>query len=319
MSAPTNTVTTATSIGLREDLEDNIYRVAPEETPIIANIGKGKATAIKHEWQLEALATPNDSNAALEGDDITSFDTPNTTVRVGNLCQIFRKTVSVSRTEEVVDKAGRASEINRQTVLKGIENRRDMEARFARNLAAQSESGANPRMAAGLLAWLTSNVSRGTGGSSGSLSGGVPTTAATNGTQRGFTESLVKSVLASAFANGARPSLGFMGGPHKQVFSTFTGIADIRVNADKGKQANIIAGADVYTSDFGNITLMPHPYAYTRDAVFIDPKMLAVGVLDGTKRKRLGDSGDSEKYLMTNESTLIVRNERAHAVVADLL
>lgn len=33
MAAPTNTVTSLVSIGNREDLEDVIYRVAPEETP----------------------------------------------------------------------------------------------------------------------------------------------------------------------------------------------------------------------------------------------------------------------------------------------
>jgi hypothetical protein len=317
MSAPTNTVATTNSVGNREDLEDVIYRVAPEETPIISNIGKTKASAIKHEWQVEALATPDDTNAALEGDDAGSNDTVNTPTRVGNHCQIFTKKIGVSRTQEIVEKAGRSSELDRQKVLKGIELRRDMEARFARNKASNAESGATPRRAGGILAWLSSNVSRGAGGSSGGFSGGV-VTAATDGTQRTFTESLVKTALSSAFNNGGRPSLAFMSGTHKQAFSGFTGIADIRVDADRGKQANIVAGADVYTSDFGNITLTPHPYAYTRDCVFIDPKMLAVGVLDGTKTKRLGDTGDSERYLLTNESTLVCRNEKAHAVVADL-
>jgi hypothetical protein len=46
MAAPTNVVTSATpNVGVREDLEDVIYRVAPEETPFVSNIGSGgKAT-----------------------------------------------------------------------------------------------------------------------------------------------------------------------------------------------------------------------------------------------------------------------------------
>lgn len=49
MTAPTNTVTTATpNIGIREDLEDTIYRVAPEETPFTSNIGTTKASSTFH-------------------------------------------------------------------------------------------------------------------------------------------------------------------------------------------------------------------------------------------------------------------------------
>jgi len=49
MSAPANTLTSVTpNVGAREDLEDTIYRVAPEETPFISMIGSTKATAINH-------------------------------------------------------------------------------------------------------------------------------------------------------------------------------------------------------------------------------------------------------------------------------
>lgn len=317
MTAPTNTVTTAISIGNREDLEDVIYRVAPEETPFISNIGKAKASAILHEWQTESLATPNASNASLEGDDVASLDSPNLTTRVNNYCQIFRKTFGVSRTQEIVDKAGRASEVNRQKVLKGIELRRDMEARFLGNFASNAQSGSTPRGAGGALAWMTSNTSVGAAGANGGWSGGV-VAAATNGTQRTFTEALVKAVLNQAFSNGGRPKQAYMGPTQKQEFSAFTGIAEIRADATGNKMATIYGAADVYVSDFGNLTLIPHPYGLTRDVLLADPEYFAVGVLDGTKSKQLSDTGDSTKYIMTNESTLVCRNERAHAVIRDL-
>src|SRR6201999_1016333 len=153
------------------------------KTPFISSIGKRKASARYHEWQTENLATPNPTNEALEGDDIATLDAPNNTARVGNYCQIFRKTLGVSRTQEVVDKAGRKSEVNRQKVRKGIELRRDMEARMIGNYASTAEAGATPRGTAGVLAWLTSNVSRGASGASGGFATGV-VAAATNGTQR---------------------------------------------------------------------------------------------------------------------------------------
>ncbi len=227
MAAPTNTATSLVSIGNREDLEDVIYRVAPEETPLVSNIGSVKATGTYHEWQTESLASPSATNAQLEGDDISSLDAPNLTARVGNYCQILRKSGGISRTEELVKKAGRTSEMNRQKTLKGIEAKRDLEMRAIGNFASNAESGSTPRRLAGALAWLSSNVSRGSGGSSGGFSSGT-VAAATNGTQRTLTESLVKTVLSSAFANGGHPKQAYMGPSDKQVFSAFTGIASIR-------------------------------------------------------------------------------------------
>jgi hypothetical protein len=318
MAAPTYTVTGETpNVGAREDLENVIYRVAPEDTPFISNIGKVKASAISHEWQTEALATPSATNAQLEGDDVGTLDAPNLTTRVKNICQIFRKTGGVSRTQGVVDLAGRSDEMDRQKVLKGIEMRRDMEARFIGNYASVEEDGATTRKSAGALAWIESNDSRGSGGSDGGYNAGI-VDAATNGTQRTFTEALVKSVLATAFSNGGKPTQAYMSGTHKQQFSGFTGIADIRASVSGTSQATIYGAADVYVSDFGAITLIPHPYGLTRDCLFIDPKMMAVGTLDGVKSTPLAKSGDSDKFMLTAEKTLVCRNQAAHAVVADL-
>jgi hypothetical protein len=319
MTAPTNTVTSVNNIGIREDLENVIYRVAPESTPLSSNIGTAKATNIFHEWQTENLAAADETNAALEGDDVSSLDAANLTTRVGNRCQIFTKKGGVSRTQEVVDKAGRDSELARQKMLKGLEIRRDAEKRFVGNYASVAESGATTRKSAGALAWLTTNVSRGSGGSNGGFSGGT-VAAATNGTQRTFTETLVKGVLATAFSNGAMLSQCYLDGTHKQQFSAFTGIADIRSEVRGNALATITAAADVYVSDFGAITLIPHPYAaLSRDALFIDPKMWAVATLDGLKSTPLAKTGDNERFLMTMEKTLVCRNQLGGAVVADLL
>lgn len=318
MAAPTNTLTGETpNIGQREDLEDVIYRVAPEDTLFTSNIGKSKAKAIAHEWQTETLATPSATNAQLEGDDVGTLDAPNLTSRLKNICQIFRKTGGVSDTQEVVDLAGRANEMDRQKVLKGIELRRDIEARFIGNFASVEEDGATTRKSAGALAWLTSNDSRGAGGSDGGYSAGI-VAAATNGTQRTFTEALVKTVLATAFSNGGKPSQAYMSGTHKQQFSAFTGIADIRTSVSGTSQATIYGAADVYVSDFGSITLIPVPYGLTRDCLLIDPKMWSVATLRGVQSKPLAKSGDNERFLMTAEKTLTSKNEKASAVIADL-
>ena len=229
MTAITNTATTLTTKGIREDLEDTIYRVAPSKTPFQNNIGSsGKATNTFHEWQTETLDTPANTNYHLEGDDYgTTYGTENVTTRVGNYAQIFVKTGIVSGTDDAVKKAGRASELNRQKVLKGIALRTDMEMTFLSNLGSGQESGATPRKCAGIRAWLSSNTSFGAGGSAGGFSGGT-VTAATAGTTRTLTEAVFKAVRATAFGNGATPDTAYMGATTKQTMSAFTGIASIR-------------------------------------------------------------------------------------------
>lgn len=319
MTAPTNTSNTLTIIGQREDLEDKIYRVAPEETPFTSNIGKTSAKARTHEWQTETLATPVSTNAQLEGDDYTAAAI-NLTTRLKNIAMISAAAFTISRTSDLVDLAGRANETNRQKGIKGLEVLRDIEMRAIGNYASVEESGATTRKSAGALAWITTNDSRGGGsGADGGYATGI-VAAATNGTQRAFTEALLKTCMANLFTSrggGKRNYQVYLGGTHKQQASAFTGIAAIRADV-KGDMATIYGAADQYQSDFGMLTFIPHPYGLTRDAFICDPDMWAMATLDGVKTKQLGSTGDAEKWLITAEKTLVCRNEKANSVVADL-
>lgn len=317
MAAPTNLETTETSVGQREDLSNVIYRVAPEETPFFSAIGKGKAKARYTEWQTESLRTPDATNGIVEGNETGTLKAPNRTSRIGNYCQIFYESGGVSRTQERVDMAGRASEMARQKALKGLEIRRDVEARFIGNYASQNESGTDPRLSAGVLAFVETNDDLGVGGSSGGFNAGI-VAAAGNGTQRTFTEDQVKTVMASAFENGGRPKIMFVSPSHKQQASAFTGIADVRRDVKGQEQAVIHAAADVYVSDFGALQIVPHPYGLTRDAVLVDPSMAEVAVLDGFKTAPLAKTGDNERFQITYEAALRIKNEKAHGAVRDL-
>lgn len=315
MSALTGTATTLSTKGIREDIEDTIYRVAPIKTPFQNNVGTGgKATNTFHEWQLEAPDAPA-ANAQLEGDDSPSFSSSeNLTTRVGNYAQIFRKVGIVSGTDEVVKKAGRSSELSRQKVLKGIAIRTDIELAMLNNVASNQESGGTARHSGGLRSWLTSNTSLGAGGSTTGFSSGV-TTAATPGTARTLTESLFKAVRATAFGNGATPSQAYAGASTKQTMSTFVGIANIRNEVNGKKQATIIGGADVYVDDFGEVTFIPHQYAVTNSVLLVDPAMVGVATLRGIFTEELAQTGDATKFQLLAEKTLVVRNEKAHAMI----
>ena len=317
MSAPTGTNTTLVNIGNREDLSNRIFRVAPEETPFISQLARTTAEAVTHEWQTETLATPSATNQALEGDDVTTLDSPNLTTRLGNICQINRKSFGVSGTQQQVKSAGNSGSLARQQVLKGIEARRDLEIRAIGNYPTVVESGATARKMGGALAAIVSNTSLGAGGSNGGITGSV-WTAATNGTTRLLTETLVKAVMSSAFSNGARPSVAYMGPTQKQEWSAFTGIASIRSDVKGDRMATIIGAADVYVSDFGKLALVPHPYGLTRDVLGIDPDFWGLAVLRGWKTFDLSKTGDSDKKEIVAENTLEARNEKSSFAIRDL-
>ena len=180
MAAPTNTYTSSSAVGNREDLTSMIYRITPTDTPFMSMIAKGKATATKHEWQTQALATPG-NNAQAEGDDAANAAvTP--TVRLSNYTQISTKTVGVSGTQEAVTSAGRKSEIGYQMMLKSLELRNDMEVGLTQNGVAQTTS---PRQARGLVGWFGDNVDAGAGYVAPNY---VTNVAQTDGTQAAFTE-----------------------------------------------------------------------------------------------------------------------------------
>src|SRR5438270_325295 len=123
MTITTNTFTSFSAIGNREDLTDVIWNISPTDLPFQANIGKTKATAVLHEWQRDVLAAAG-ANAQLEGDDSGTsgfFGAVTPTVRINNRCQISYKTVLVSGTQDAVNKAGRKREITLQLMKRSKE------------------------------------------------------------------------------------------------------------------------------------------------------------------------------------------------------
>lgn len=315
MAAPTNTFTTATAIGNRESLHDIISILNKDETPFISTIGSGTADATYEEWQLDALGDADTANANLEGDDTTAAAiTP--TVRVGNRTQIFKKPFTIANTQEAVRKAGRDSEISYQTALAGRRIKMDLEAVACQNQASNSQSGTTPRRMGGFESWLTTNVSRGTTGSSGGFTSGN-TVAPTDGATRASTETLLKAVIRSAWAAGGSPTMLLMGAAQKQTFSTFSGIAT-QYQEPKGKPATVIAAVDRYVSDFGRFNAVASRFVRGREIEVVDPSLWRLLWLRKWKKEELAKTGDARKFHLIGEVTLESRNEAGNGIVADL-
>lgn len=312
--------------GLREDLSDAIENIAPYETPFTANIGKVKVKATRHEWQTDDLAAPDTANARVQGAD-AAIQTSTPTVRLSNITQISDKTAQVANTLEAVDKAGRAKEMAYQMVKRGRELKRDREAILLANQASVLGAATTASKLGGLPSWLTTNVSRDSDGASGGYSTVTSLTVAatdSTGTGRTFNETLLKGVMQSCFKAGGDPKILMVGPYNKGQFSNatnFPGIAELRSNvaqATRSDGAAIIGAADVYLGDFGTLQVVPNRFQRERDAYLLDPEYLALGELRPISSQDLAITGDSKKKQMITEYTLVVKNEAAHGVVADL-
>lgn len=316
MTQPTNTFDRYSAVGIREDLSDIIYNISPTETPFVSTIGKTKAKSTWHEWQTDSLAAVDTSNAAVEGDD-ASAQARVATARVGNYTQISTKTISISGTLEAVDKAGRKSEIAYQLSKASSELKRDMEAILTRNQAGGAGSSSSARTLRSLEAWLATNQNRGTGGAAGSTTQAA--TDATTANLRTFTETILKDVIQQVFTSGGTPSMLMVGPTQKQVVSGFTGIAVNRYQINKPEPGAIIGAADIYVSDFGQVSVVPNRFQRNRTAFVLDPEYAKVAYLRPFQQNELAKTGDSEKRQLLVEYTLEMSTERGHGVAADLV
>lgn len=312
MAQPSNTFDTYDAIGIREDLFDGIFNVDPDETPFLAKISKVKASNTFHEWQTDALDSPSAMNTNIEGDDtVAGVITP--TVRLGNYTQILKKSVSIPGTLEATDRAGRAKEMGYQLLLKGKALKTDLESSVFANTARVTGSSSVARVLAGIPTWMTSNTDAGSGGADPTT---VATTARTDGTQRAFTEAQLKAVLKLIWDNsGRKPDCMFLGSFNKQVASGFTGNS---TRFDKGETKKLFAVIDVYEYDFGGIDIIPSRHVRERDAIVVTSDMWSLAELRSMFQERLAKTGDSEKFHVLMEATLVSRNEKASGIIADL-
>jgi hypothetical protein len=314
MAIVSNTFTSHDGVGIRESLADVIANISPEEVPLQSNIGSESVANTYFEWQTDSLASTS-TTAVIDGDDVSSFDSTAATSRVGNYTHIRRRTTIVADNYSALDTAGRNDELAYQLAKRGKELKRDIEAVLTANNAQVAGNSSTARETGGLGAWVATNENVGTGGG---LTTGDGTTARTDGTQRDFTETMLKDAMQQAFVSGGQPSILMVGPHNKTVVSGFAGIAAQRYQAPSNAPTTIIGAADVYLSDFGTLNVVANRFSRERDAWLLDPEYASVCYLRPIQQVELAKTGDAEKRMVIAEFGLKVLNEAAHAVVADL-
>jgi hypothetical protein len=308
MAKVTNAFDTYTATADREDLSNIIYNISPMQTPFMSSIGKRNVKNVVFDWQTESLPTPS-GTGQLEGFELSRAASTSTS-RVSNVCQISYRDATVTGSQEASDAAGKRSEMAHQLAIMAKALKRDMEEALCQNGAKTTGDATTARQTGAFESWITSNDSRGTGGAS--TGGGA---APTDGTQRALTETLLKDVLELMFSNGAEPNLAICGPHNKQVISGFTGRSQARQFVD----ANTVeASVAIYSSDFGELKIVPSNRSRERSLLLVDPEFAKVSYLRDFETIDIATIGDAETKMIVVEYGLEVSNEAAHGVVADL-
>jgi hypothetical protein len=317
MTIPVNAQTTYPTIGNREDLSDEIWKISPTETPFFSAIDKIKSSAVNHEWQTVALDAVDTANAQLEGDTI-ALNALTATTRLGNIHQISRKAYGVSRTQQAVDPAGRGNEFDFQKMLKGQALKIDIDAILCgTNQAKNAGNTTTARVTASVLSWIKTNTSKATAGTAGVDPAAADGTGIrTDGTQIAFTEARMKTVLSAIWTQGGKPNIVMTGAFNKQAFSTFTGRSTPMEQAQSRK---IVAAVDAYDSDFGKLKVVPSRNQRARDVLVLETAKWAVGNLPGSAMvaQDLAKVSDTDQGFMVSEYVLESRNEKASGGVFD--
>jgi hypothetical protein len=295
------TYQTYQSVGNKEDLTEILTNISPMDTWFTSTIGTAPVKGTYHEWQNDVLASAGE-NAAIEGAAFTD-GTITPTTRSGNYTQILTKCFKIAKTEEAVDKAGRASEIAYQTEKNLKEMSKDLEYALLLNSAANSGASGTARLMQGAYGFL--------------LASGVVETGTGTGTEA-LTETMLNDVLQDVWAEGGKPQQVVCGAFQKRKISGFTTNTRYMV-ADENKLSNAV---DVYQSDFGTVTVRLHHQVNTTypDVLFVfgDMDHWKKCFLRGVKREKQPFAGDAELFSIIGEATLEARAPKGHGLITGL-
>ncbi len=316
MATPTDTTSTYDAIGNREDLINDIYDISPTTTPFLSGISHVTATATNHEWQTDTLGDAGAASPVIEGENaVNTAFIP--TVRLGNQTQINDQVPSVTKTQRMVDSAGRGDELDYQVMKSSKLLKNIMETNLCANQSKVVGSESVARELAGIESWLATNTNL---GATGTAPTGDGTDTRGTGTPRPFDEADLKSVISDIFDEGGDPDTLMCGSVIKQAISGIVngGAAGAAQRIVDGNAATVNTAIDIYVSDFGSMKVSPNRFMVQDSLLVLDMDMWAMATIWEFDQEVLAKEGLSDRVQVSSQYTLEARNEAASGIVADL-
>ncbi len=285
------------TIGQAEDVSDVISNISPEETLFTASIGTQNVSAVLFEWQEDSLVAVEDL-AAIEG-AAAADDTLTPTVMRNNRTQIIQGVVRVSGTVEAVKQYGRSNEGNYNLAKRGVELRRSLE---------------NALIGTGQAAVVgdATSVARKMAGHEPLIAAGVIEDASA----AALTETLVLNVLKKVYdAGGSVRRMHIKPADATIVanFATATGR-----ERDIGNTELIVNVVSRYISPYGSIDIFLNRRIKTDQALVYDPAFWKLAVLRNWMRTPLAKDGDSRRWQLLGEFSLMHLNFSASGLIDNL-
>jgi hypothetical protein len=201
MAQYTHTTGSTRVVQAKGDIEDVIFNIDVEDTPILSVIKRRNIVDIKPQDITDSLASV--ATSTFFGQD-ASFPSASDTTRalVYNWTQNFMTTAEVTRTQNAVAQYGMASELSYQEVKKLLEMKRTIEAFIVSDQARQEPTSANSRI-----------------GKMGGMSSIITTQAIAVSS---FAQADYDAQMAEIAADGGRPRDAYMDGTRKIAVDAWT-------------------------------------------------------------------------------------------------
>jgi hypothetical protein len=317
-SAPAGTYIETAAVGVREDLAPLIYRIDPDDCPLVSAIPSVDAKQVLTEWILQEL-NPATDNAQPEG--FTAVMQPVIKpIRLNNVCQIMARTVGVSDTLRVVDVVGGEDEYTRQKILRGLEIKRDLELAITSPLI---RTITDPRHMSGLPTYCL-NGKRGAGGT---MPVGDGSNAGTAGTPYDLDLNTIQVAMQSAWNFGGKPNLALMSGNIKLYFATLSQggtnnaiVAQNIVQASPRESMTIQGAIDVFRTDFGSLQLCADRFCPPHQILLVTTDYVELAPLPGRNMvdEDYARTGDNTQGGVIFEGCIRPTAPKAHSWITDL-
>ena len=317
---------------INEDVMQQIIDVLDIDTPFTNMIGSDSVSNSYTEWTQRIYSAVDLGNAVVDGQDVATYNT-RSGARVGNHCQISRKTIGVSSRARASDTIGYNDEYAEQVMYQTEQLRRDVEAISLTNQTSVADDGdTTAGKVGGLNAWLTTNAVRGVGGVDGGFADGT-VTGATLGTAAALSETNIRNVCQSIYEQGFNPTV-LMARPDvirlvsEYMFTDTARIGIQQTETGKSGPSTAVGSVKIFITDFDvDLTLTPNrlqphmdaPTTTLNDSVYIlTPDTIRHGYLRNYRVEPVAKLGLSDRAQVSCDWTLKVLAEQANGVVADV-
>lgn len=276
-----------------EDLTDVLTKIGDMSTPAFSRLRKVKASNTLHEWS----TYEHDSaavNAQVEGASY-SYGSLTAPSRLGNYTQIFRKLFQVSNTQQAIDPAGMEDEyaFRVQVALEAIG--RDIEKALINGTANSGASGTGRRLK-GIMSFITTNISTGTG------------------TGRALTEAELNTLIQDCYSNGGRPDW---------LLASYTQVRKLAalMSADRtynDGNTTMTSKVLVYQSPFGQLAVEGDSQIAATELAVLQKDMWAVAQLRPVSKIDTPETADAKNGVVHGELTLEARAEKMNGKMTGL-